>query len=157
MYYLSYKICALGFNGVWILNKSETIVKIYKRWKMSMVRKNAKSLDKTSGSSARMSRIVCGRWSRSRCTVYLRHSPRMCRTLRCTLQVAHTGGGFPDRWNPRSRSDCTCSAGMTMRMGASVEAFDCEWRRARGMCLACAWEHSGVRPWRKVNCKVLQL
>jgi hypothetical protein len=43
------------------LAKVKTIAKIYKRWKMSMVRKNTKILDKTSGSSAKMSRMVWGR------------------------------------------------------------------------------------------------
>jgi hypothetical protein len=72
---------------------------------MSVVRKNAKSLHKTSGSSARMPRMVCGKWSRSRCTVYLGQSAKMCRTLRCTLQGAHTGSGFPDRRWPRARRE----------------------------------------------------
>jgi hypothetical protein len=89
---------------------------------MSMIHKNAKSPDKTSGSSPRMSRTVCGRWSWSRCTVYLGQSARMCRTLRCTSQVEQTGGGFPDRrwpwvrrvWPIRSR--VTTSSRRTGRL-----------------------------------------
>jgi hypothetical protein len=89
-----------------------------------MVRKNTKSLDKTSGSSARMSRMVCGRWSRSRCTVYLGQSARICRRLRCASQVTHTGGGFPDRRWPWVRRVCPVRSRATTTSSRRTERLE---------------------------------
>jgi hypothetical protein len=113
---------------------------------MPVVRKNAKSLDKTSGSLARMSHMACGRWSRSRCTVHLGQSARMCRTLRCTLQVAHTGGGFPDRrwpwvrrvWPTRSR----VTTNSSRRTGRPEDLHACTTGFTSRSLLSCVQSQS---------------